>query len=714
MATRTLPLAHTVHSACPHDCPDTCAVSTTTKDGRAIAFTPVKEHPITRGWLCAKVRPYLDRVYHPDRLTTPLRRTGPKGSDQWEAIGWDDALDEIAGRWQEIIDRSGAQAILPYSYSGTLGLVQMIVSSARLWNRMGASGLDRTICDAAAGVAVPATVGAKHAMSFQDFRHSELIVIWGHNPASTSPHFMPFLRDAQRNGATVVMIDPRRTLTAKSVDWHIQPAPGTDSALALGIINVLFRENLHNEAWLEAHSTGWQDLRERATEYDTNRVSRITGIPVDDIEKLANLWASSSPAVVKIADGLQRHQHGGQTIRAVISIPAVTGQYGVRGGGMFYSQSGWVTYDEETVGHASACPPVPRTVNMNRLGAALNGEIDGPPIESLYVFGANPVASTPNTPSIIEGLLRDDLFTVVHEQFITDTARYADIVLPATSQLEQVDLHKAYGHHHLQYNAQAIEPLGECRSNWDVMRALAERLGYDDPWLRQEAEEVIDEVLTATASTHSLLAGITLDRLQREGTVPYTFDSVSDIPFVGGVFPTGDGRIQLRCDAMREHGVDPLPHYSGPETPGGDSTDGSFRLLSGAAHHFVNSAMANQPDLERKEGDPILEINPADASEQGIEDGQMVAAYNERGRVLLTAVVTDGVRPGVVVSPKGHWGRRSPDGRNINQLTTDDLADLGGGSSFHGTRIFVEPATTEDLRLVETMSGDRETVVAST
>ena len=713
MATRTLPLAHTVHTACPHDCPDTCAIRTTTENGRAIAFTPVKEHPVTRGWLCAKVRPYLDRVYHPDRLTTPLRRTGPKGGGGWEAISWDDALDEIAGRWQEIMARSGAQSILPYSYSGTLGLVQMIVSSARLWNRMGACGLERTICDASAGVAVPATIGAKHAMAFEDFLQSELIVIWGHNPASTSPHFMPFLRDAQKQGATVVLIDPRRTLTAKSVDWHLQPEPGTDAALALGLIHILFRDNRHDEAWLEAHSTGWRELRDRAAAYDPERVSRITGLPVADIEKLARMWADSTPAVLKIADGLQRNQHGGQIIRSVLAIPAITGQYGIRGGGAFYSQSGWVVYDEEAVGHAADSPPVPRTVNMNQLGAVLNGEIDGPPIESLFVFGANPVTSTPNAPRIIEGLLREDLFTVVHEQFMTDTASYADIVLPATSQLEQVDLHKAYGHHHLQYNAQAIEPLGECRSNWDVMRALAERLGYDEPWLHQEPDEIIDEVLTATARTNPLLKGITLERLQAEGTVKYSFDDVSDIPFEGGVFPTPDGRIQLRCDAMLEHGEDPLPYYAGPESPDEVRTDGSFRLLSGAAHHFVNSAMANLPNLERKEGRPSLEINPADAERLGIADGQVVKARNERGSVLLHAKLTDGVRPGVVVSPKGHWGRRSLDGRNVNQLTSDTLSDMGGGSTFHDIRVFVEPATADDLQLVDVTLRDRDAVPVS-
>jgi anaerobic selenocysteine-containing dehydrogenase len=444
--------------------------------------------------------------------------------------------------------------------------------------------------------------------------------------------------------------------------------------------------------------------------YDPARVSRITGLPVEDIERLARLWASSSPAVLKIADGLQRNQHGGQVIRAVLAIPAITGQYGVRGGGMFYSQSGWVIYDAEAVGHASECPPVPRVVNMNRLGAALTGEVKDPPIEALYVFGANPVASTPNAPRIIEGLLRDDLFTVVHELFMTDTAKYADIVLPATSQLEQVDLHKPYGHHHLQYNAQAIAPLGEARSNWDVMRALAARLGYDDPWLRQDPEEVIGEVLTATARTNPLLDGVTLERLQRHGTVKYSFDRVSDIPFKDGVFPTHDGRIQLRCDAMLAHGEDPLPYYAGPESPDEERADGSLRLLSGAAHHFVSSSMANLPNLERKEGRPSLEINPADADRLGVADGQVVRVRNARGSVLLVAQVTDGVRPGTVVSPKGHWGRRSLDGRNVNQLTTDDLADLGGGSSFHGTRVFVAPATAEDLHCVNLEFRERETV----
>ncbi|MEZ4524238.1 MAG: molybdopterin-dependent oxidoreductase, partial [Thermomicrobiales bacterium] len=471
-----------IRGACPHDCPDTCAVITEVRDGKAISFTGDPDHPFTQGWLCAKVRPYLDRVYHPDRLLHPLRRVGPKGGDEWEQISWDEAIGEIASRWKSIIADYGPAAILPYSYSGTLGLVQMGAASERLWNRMGASGLDRTICDAAATAAVRATLGAKWAPDASHLLDSRLILIWGHNPASTNPHVVPFIRQAQRNGAKIVVIDPRRTRTARSADLHLQPRPATDGALALGMLHVIFRDDLHDAGWLEANTVGWEQLRERVEAFPPETVARITGIDPETIERLARDFATTEPAMIKFSDGLQRHGNGGQTIRALCALPAVTGQIGVRGGGIYYSASDYVHWDAEAVGHRSECPPVPRQINMNRLGAALTGEASDPPIMSLFVFGANPVTSSPNAGLIVEGLRRDDLFTVVHEQFMTDTARYADIVLPATTQLEQFDLHRPYGHRHLQINHQAIEPLGESKCNWDLMRLLAEAMGYDDPW----------------------------------------------------------------------------------------------------------------------------------------------------------------------------------------------------------------------------------------
>jgi anaerobic selenocysteine-containing dehydrogenase len=698
-----------VRGACPHDCPDTCATITEVRDGRAIRFYADSDHPVTQGWLCAKVRPYLERVYHPDRLQHPLRRVGPKGpgsAGRWERISWEAAIDEIAARWKGIIAEYGAAAILPYSYSGTLGLLQLGVVNARLWNRMGASGLDRAICGAAAELVVESTLGARWAPDPADVLHSKLVLIWGHNPASTSPHFMPLLREAQKAGAHVVVIDPRRTLTARSADEHIQPRPATDGALALGLMHVIFAENLHDEPWLEAHALGWRELRQRAMLFPPERVAEITGVPAETIVGLARRYATTKPALLKPADGVQRHGNGGQTFRALCCLPALVGQYGVRGGGLFYSTSGYVRWDAEAVGHAGECPPTPRVINMNRIGAALMGEAHDPPIKSLYVFCANPAASAPNASLTARGLLRDDLFTVVHELFMTDTADYADIVLPATSQLEQADLHKAYGHRNLQYNHPAIPPLGESKSNWDVMRLLAAALGYDEPWLRESAEEAIRGVLDATRAANPLLEGVTLERLQAEGTVPLAFPAGAEVPFADGRFPTPSGKVELRCEAMRAHGVDPLPDYEPPaeflkeegrrmKDEGRDSFiphPSSFILLSGASHHYVSSSMANLPSLLAKEGEPFAEINPADAAARGIADGDTVVVESARGWCELRAVVTDDVPRGVAVAPKGRWARLSRGRRNVNWTTSDTLADIAGQSTLHSNLVEIRGA----------------------
>lgn len=682
-----------VRGCCPHDCPDTCATITEVRDGRAVAFYADPEHPITQGWLCAKVRPYLERVYSPDRLLYPLRRVGPKGSGRWERISWDEAITTIAERWQAIIAEYGAAAILPYSYSGTLGLLQTAIVDARLWNRMGASGLDRTICCAAAHAAVYATLGARRSPDYDDLRHSRLIILWGHNPASAGPHAMPFIRQAQRAGAYVVVIDPRRTATARSADLHLAIRPATDGALALGMMNVIFAENLHDEAWLEAHTVGWRELRARAAEYDPERVATITGLPVSTIIELARRYATTKPAIIKTADGIQRHQNGGQTFRALLCLPAVVGQYGVRGGGLAYSTGGYATWDAEAVGHASECPPVPRTVNMNRLGAALTGEVTDPPIMSLFVYCANPLASSPNAGLIEQGLQREDLFTVVHELFMTDTARYADIVLPATSQLEHLDLHRAYGHRYLTLNQPAIAPLGEAKSNWDVTRLLAQAMGYSEPWLHESAEEAIRGVLDASRARNPFLAGITFERLQQEGTIRLTLSPENEVPFADGHFPTPSGKVELWSATMAAQGLDPLPHYEPPaEYVAHPPEEGWLTLISAAAHHFVSSSMANQPSLRAKEGEPTIEINPVDAAARNIRDGDVVVVSNQRGQCHLRAVVSTNVPPGVVSAVKGHWPSLSPDGRNVNWTTPDALADLGGQSTFHSNRVQVWPS----------------------
>ncbi|MBX5452045.1 MAG: molybdopterin-dependent oxidoreductase, partial [Thermogemmatispora sp.] len=538
---------HLVYGACPHDCPDGCALETLVDgQGRALSVRGRADHPITRGWLCAKVNRYLERVYHPERLLYPQRRKGPKGSGSFTRISWEEAFAEISERWRQIIAEHGAQCILPYSYAGTLGLVNGAVADSRFWNRLGASRLKRAICGYAAEEAVRLTIGWRLAPSPDMLLQSRLILIWGSNPASTAPHIMPFLRQAQRQGAKVIVVDPVRTLTARSADLHIQPYPGTDAALALAMMHVIVTRGLHNQAWIEAHTVGWEQLRARIMQYPPERAAEITGLAVETITELAVTYATTSPAMLRVTDGINRHSNGGQTVRALLCLPALTGQYGLAGGGVMYSTSDWLQWDAEAVKHEHdpACPPAPRTLNMNRLGALLTGEAD-PPIYALYVYNANPVASAPNAGKIVEGLKRDDLFVVVHDLFETDTARYADILLPATSQLEQTDLHKAYGHLALQYNAQAIAPLGEARSNWDVMRGLAQAMGFQEPWLHEDPEAVIRGVLEATAAHSPLLEGITLERLQREGWVPLAIPEERRIPFADGRFGTPSGKVEF-------------------------------------------------------------------------------------------------------------------------------------------------------------------------
>jgi anaerobic selenocysteine-containing dehydrogenase len=686
-----------VRGACPHDCPDTCAVITEVRDGHAVDFRGDPDHTFTQGWLCAKVRPYLERVYHPDRLTQPLRRIGPKGSDQWEPITWEAAIREITDRWRAIIAEHGPSAILPYSYSGTLGLLQLAVCNERFWNRLGASGLERSICGAAAETAVQATLGGRQAPDASHIIDSKLVLIWGHNPSSTSPHFMPFLRKAQRNGTRVVVIDPRRTLTARSADLHIQPRPASDGALALGMMNVIFSENLHDEPWLEENTVGWRELRERAADYPVSRVSAITGLSDEVIVSLAREYACTKPAILKFADGVQRHANGGQTSRALCCLPAIVGQIGVRGGGLYYSTSDYVLWNNDVVSHASDCQPVPRMINMNRIGAALNGEANDPPIKSLFVFCANPVTSSPNAGLTIQGLLRDDLFTVVHELFMTDTARYADIVLPATSQLEQIDLHKPYGHRHLQFNNPAIEPLGESTSNWDVMRLLAEGMGFDEPWLHQSGSEVLREIIDASRPDNPVLTGITYERLESDGTVPLHFaDGPDTVPFADLTFPTPSGKVELRCDAMRGMDMDPLPEYIEPAEFAENATSGELVLISGASHHFVSSSLANVPQLMSKEGTPFIEINPSDARRRGVSHGDTVRVENGRGWCTLRAIVTDDVPPGVTVAPKGAWSQHAPGGRNVNWITPDAIGDLAGQSTFHSNLVSISVADGSD------------------
>jgi anaerobic selenocysteine-containing dehydrogenase len=666
------------------------------EQGRALRVRGRADHPVTRGWLCAKVNRYLERVYHPERLLYPMRRVGPKGSGEFERISWNEAVAEIAQRWREIIAQHGAQAILPYSYAGTLGLVQGAVTDARFWNRLGASRLARTICGAAAEDAVMLTIGGRLAPPPQMVTQSKLILIWGSNPASTAPHLMPFLREAQRHGSKIIVIDPIRTLTARSANQHIQPFPGTDAALALSMMYVIVNEQLHRPDWLAEHTVGWDAFLPRIMEFPPERAARITGLAEETIVDLAREYATATPALLRVTDGINRHTNGGQTVRTLTCLPALTGQYGIPGGGLMYSTSDWLRWERGALAHEHepVCPPAPRTINMNRLGAALTGEAD-PALYSLYVYNANPVASSPNTRKIVQGLLRDDIFTVTHELFLTDTARYADIILPATSQLEQVDLHKPYGQMMLQYNMPAINPMGEARSNWDVMRDLASALDFEEPWLHEDADAVIRGILEASAPHTPVLDDITFERLQREGAVELNIPAERKTPFADGVFGTPSGKVELYSEQAIARGYDPLPNWV-PEAEARTGLDQApasadpLPLLSPAAHHFISSSFGNLETLRAKEGKPTLRIHPSDAQARQIRSGQLVRVSNERGSCRLVADVTEDVRPGVLATSTVWWPTFSPDHLNVNATTSDRLADFGGGSTFYTNLVHVE------------------------
>ncbi len=663
----------------------------TVENGRAVRVAGDPSHPFTRGFLCTKVANYEQRTHSPDRLRTCLKRVGKKGEGLFAEISWDEALDEIAARFRSLAASSeGAQTILPYSYCGTMGLVQSESMDRRFFHRLGASQLDRTICATAGGEGYMATIGAKVGTDPEKFKDARLILLWGTNTLTANVHLWPEILEAQKKGARLIAVDPRRTRTADQCDEHIAPLPGTDAALALGMMHVIFAEGLEDKDYLERYAIGADELRRRAVEYSPGRVAIICGIEAETVVHLARMYASVKPAAIRINYGVQRHAGGGMAVRTLACLPAVVGAWRDAAGGILLSTSGMFPLNYRALERPDLMPtPAPRTLNMSELGNLLT-KVSDPPVRALYVYNSNPAAVAPDQANVLEGLRREDLFTVVHELFMTDTCDYADIVLPATSQLEHFDLHKAYGHFYLAVNERAIEPLYEAKANTEVFRLLAARLGFAEACLQDSDEEIARQALE---SEHPSLAGITLEKLREHGWMRLKV-AEDFAPFAAGNFPTVSGKCELFSEKLEAMGLPAVPDFIPPRESRQSAPELARKfplgLISPAAHAFLNSSFANLPKQLRQELRPFVEIHPADAASRGIADGDSVRLFNERGACELYAVVTTRARAGVVVSPSVWWNKLSPGKTNINQLTSQTLTDMGGGATFYDALVEIE------------------------
>jgi anaerobic selenocysteine-containing dehydrogenase len=655
-----------------------------------------REHPFTRGFLCQKVSNYLERVYHPERLLYPLRRVGGKGQGRFERISWPEAIRTIADRFRAIAASAhGPQAILPYSYAGTMGKLMYGSLDRRFFHRLGASLLDRTICATAGAAGCDVTLGTRAMIDPETAVNSRYIVNWGSNTAVTNIHFWKIEFEARKRGAKIITIDPYRSPTAAKSDWWIPIRPGTDAALALGVMHIIFRVGWQDQDYLDRYCLGTEQLHERVQEYPPDRVAAITSLPVADIERFAREYARSrellgGPALLRVNYGLQRHGGGGMAVRTIVCLPALTGDWRQAGAGALLSTSKAYPFDDAELVRMNLIPSGTRTINMNQLAEALHGELPGPPVQALFVYNSNPAAVAPNQSRVLAGLKREDLFTVVHDQFQTDTADYADIVLPATTQLEHFDVHGSYGHLYVQANNPAIAPLGEAKPNTEVFRLLAREMGYEP-----ELFEVSDEELARQAMgvANSALDGITLDAA-KAGPVRLNLPK-GWAPFAEGRFPTPSGKCEFYSEREAKAGRDPLPAYipphEDPQTRPDLAAKYPLQMLTPPASSFLNSSFVNVETLRKNAGEVTVEIHPTDAAARGIADGQTVTVFNDRGRFRARAVVGDSVKPGVVVSLGVWWNRYTEDGVNCNSTTSTALTDLGGGATFFDNLVEVAP-----------------------
>lgn len=654
----------------------------TVEDGRAVRIAGDREHPFTQGFLCTKVSKYLERTYHDGRLLHPLIRSGAKGSGAFHRASWDEALDLIAANLQRVIDTYGSEAILPYSYAGTMGLIQGESMDRRFFHRIGASLLERTICATAGAEALNVTYGTRMGPDPESVGEAKLIVLWGTNTLTSNPHLWPFVRKAKERGATTICIDPLRTRTAAACDEHIAIRPGTDAALALSMMHVLFRDGLDDRGYLEEMTLGWEGLRERVLrDYAPERVAKICRIDAATIESLATRYGTTRPTFIRVNYGLQRHGGGGSAVRAISLLPAVTGAWNDVGGGVLLSTSGTFDLNLAALHRPDLIRPGTRSINMSRLGEALTEKN----VHAMIVYNSNPGAVAPDRERVLAGMRRDDLFTVVLEHFQTDTADYADVVLPATTQLEHDDLHKAYGHLYVMYNRRAIEPLGEALPNSEIFRRIAARMGLDHPELRESDEEMMRQALQGLP--------FTLEELRERSSIRLDVPR-PHVPYRRGAkLPTPSGKIEIASASAAAYGVDLLPDYVPPYESEERDPELVRRyplaLISPPAHSFLNSTFVNVASLRRAAGKPMLEIHADDARARGIEGGERVAIYNDRGTFTAEAVITDRVRPGVVSAPSVWWPKLTDDRNNANHTTSQAVTDIGGGATFYDNQVDV-------------------------
>jgi len=684
------PAVKVVRTACPHDCPDTCGMLVSVKDGRAVAIQGDPTMPFTDGTLCTKVAHYLERTYAPDRLLHPMRRVGPKGSARFERITWDAALDEIAARLKALAAED-PETILPLSYAGTMGMVQYSSMDRRFFHRLGASLLDRTLCSSAGKFGLKATLGGSVGMDPERFDESKLILLWGANPVVSNLHLWSRVQEAKRRGAKVIAIDPYLSLSAEKCTQHVALLPGTDGALALGMMHVLIAENLLDRDYIARHTLGFEQLAARVKQYTPEWAARTCGLRVEEVVQLARDYGTTQPAAIRLNYGMQRHAGGGIAARTVACLPALTGAWRDAAGGIVLTTADFYGFD-----HAALERPdllggrKPRVINHAAIGDALTSA--RPPVKAVIVYNNNPVAVCPDSEKVLAGFRREDLFCVVMDSFLTDTADYADLVLPATTQLEHYDVHKSYGHLYVLANNPAIAPVGESLANSEVFRRLAARMGFDEDCFRDSDEDICR---TALKSASPRMRGIGWEGVKEAGwqrlNVAERF-----APFAEGGFPTPSGKCEFHSAALEKQGIDPLPFFNPPAESAGSNpavaAEYPLAFLSPPARNFLNSSFAHLKRFRELEGEPRLEMHAADAQERGIRDGDRVRVFNARGSLLLRARVNGKPRRGVVVAPSVWWKKYSPDRGNANNLTAQRTADLGGGATFYDCLVQVERA----------------------